>query len=179
MFDAGRYSESRVPWPVEYVHTRVHTQTPTRAGTGPCAHACTLAGEEEASRLWSRWSLLPPSHSFSFPGLQGAAPEPTWPTSCWGAGCRLDEAVEPDICSQGPLEGHRLIGTSDQEIRGKQTGSATPQPSLLFFEHRRQAAWHFAVRTPCFVDALKAAVLIPFYRLKKQRQVPYLRADSS
>lgn len=71
--------------------------------------------------------------------LQGAAPEPAWPTSCWGAGYGLDEAVEPDVCSQGPLDGHRLSRTSDQEIRGKQTGSATPQPSLLCFEPLHQA----------------------------------------
>lgn len=70
VFDAKRYSESRVPWPVEDVpFTRVHTHTHTRAGTGACAHACTLAGEEEASRLWSWGSLLLllPSRSCPFP----------------------------------------------------------------------------------------------------------------
>lgn len=87
-----------------------------------------VLGVPSASAAFSFLPLSQPSDC-----LQGAAAEPAWPASCWGAGYGLDETGEPDVCSQGPVDGRRLSRTCDRETRGKQTGSATRSPHCWFF----------------------------------------------
>lgn len=109
-------------WSMFRLH--VYTDAHTSRHRCMCTHVCTGWRRRGKPAVVLRVPSASAAFTFlllSWPSgcLQGAAPEPAWPTSCWGAGYGLDEAVEPDVCSQGPLDGHRLSRTSDQEIRGE------------------------------------------------------------